>query len=44
MGKYRKGGNNILQSKKREDMEEAKSTKGEGGGGVGINGKEMRSI
>ena len=42
MGKYRKGGNNILKSKKREDMEEAKSTKGEGG--VGRNGKEMRSI
>ena len=31
MGKYREGWNNILQSKKREDMEEAKSTKGEGG-------------
>ena len=31
VGKYREGGNNILQSKKREDMEEAKSTKGEGG-------------
>ena len=27
----REGGNNILQSKKCEDMEEAKSTKGEGG-------------
>ena len=39
MGKYREGGNNILQSKKREDMEEAKSTKGEGGG---ILGNEMR--
>ena len=31
VGKYREDGNNILQSKKREDMEEAKSTKGEGG-------------
>ena len=39
MGKYREGGNNILQSKKREDMEEAKSTKEEGGW---IKGNEMR--
>ena len=39
MGKHREGGNNNLQSKKREDMEEAKSTKGEG---VGIKGNEMR--
>ena len=39
MGKYREGGNNILQSKKREDREEAKSTKGEE---VGIKGNEMR--
>ena len=31
MEKYREGENNILQSKKCEDMEEAKSTKGEGG-------------
>ena len=41
MGKYREGGNNILQSKRSEDMEEAKSTKGEG---FAINGNKMQLI